>query len=123
MIRGVVSAGWEAIVRIRVRGPTGVELLIDTLMDSGFTASLTLPHATVAALSLVRRSGGSAVLADGSVRHFNVYAAEVEWDGAWRPVLVWAVGDEALFGMRLLAGHQLRIEVVAGGIVEVTPLL
>jgi hypothetical protein len=37
-------------------------------------------------------------------------------------VLVSAVGDEALVGMRLLAGHELRIEVVPGGVVEVTPL-
>lgn len=43
------------------------------------------------------------MLADGSVRHFDVYAAEVEWDGAWRPVLVSALGDEVLLGMRLLA--------------------
>ena len=32
------------------------------------------------------------------------------------------VGDEALIGMRLLAGHELRIAVVPGGGVEITPL-
>jgi hypothetical protein len=34
-------------------------------------------------------------------------------------VLVSAVGNEALIGMRLLAGHELRIVVVAGGAVEI----
>jgi hypothetical protein len=58
------------------------------------------------------------VLADGSIRPFDIYAPEVAWDGAWRPVLVSAVGDEALLGMRLLARHELRIAAVPGGAVE-----
>ena len=37
-------------------------------------------------------------------------------------VLASAVGNEALVGMRLLAGHELRIAVVPGGAVEITPL-
>ncbi len=122
MIGGVVNARHEAVVRLRVRGPGGSELDVGTVIDSGFTASLTLPIATAAALGLPRQSGGGAVLADGSVRQFDIYAAEVEWDGSWRPVLVSAIGDEALVGMRLLAGHELRIEVVQGGVVEITPL-
>jgi clan AA aspartic protease len=82
---------------------------VDALVDSGFTASLTLPAATVNALGLARQSGGGAVLADGSVRQFDICAADVAWGGGWRPVLVWAVGDEPLLGMRLLAGHKLGI--------------
>jgi predicted aspartyl protease len=70
----------------------------------------------------LRQSSGGAVLADGSVRQFEIYAADVEWDGAWRPVLVSAVGDEALVGMRLLAGHELRIEFVPGGAVAIARL-
>ncbi len=76
----------------------------------------------VATLGLARQSGGGAVLADGSVRQFNIYAAEVAWCGGWRPVLVSGLGDEVLLGMRLLAGHELRIAVVPGGVVEITPL-
>ncbi len=122
MIRGVVNARCEAIVRLRVRRPSGAELDVDAVVDSGFTASLTLPAAAVAALGLVRQSGGGAVLADGSVRQFDIYAAEVEWDGGWRPVLVSAVGDEVLVGMRLLAGYELRVAVVPGGAVEIKSL-
>ena len=120
MIRGVVNARCEAVVR--VRGPNAVELDVDAIVDSGFTASLTLPAAAVAALGLTRQSSGGAVLADGSLRQFNIYDAEVEWDGNWRPVLVSLVGDEALIGMRLLAGRELRIAVVPGGSVEINPL-
>jgi len=122
MIAGAVNARLEAVVRLRVRGPGGAEADVDTVIDTGCTSSLTLPPAMVVALGLARQSGGSAVLADGSVRRFDIYAAEVDWGGTWRPVLVSAVGVEVLLGMRLLAGHLLRVEVVPGGIVEITAL-
>jgi len=122
VIQGLVNARHEAIVRLKVRGPGGAEADVDTIVDSGFTSSLTLPMAEVTALNLVRQSGGTAVLADGSVRQFDIFAAEIAWDGTWRAVLVSAVGNESLLGMRLLAGHKLVIEVVPGGLVQILPL-
>ena len=122
MIRGVVNARHEAVVRLRVRGRGGVEADVDAIVDSGFTSSLTLPAATVAALGLVRQSGGTAALADGSLRKFDLCSAEVEWGGIWRAVLVYELGNEPLVGMRLLAGHKLVVEVVPKGLVEIVPL-
>jgi clan AA aspartic protease len=122
MIRGQVNARREAVASLRVRGPGGSELDVDAIVDTGFTASLTLPAAVVAALGLVRQAGGGVVLADGSIRQLDYYAAEVAWDGNWRFVLVSVVGQEVLLGMRLLAGHELRIAVVPGGGVEITAL-
>ena len=122
MIRGTVNAMLEAVIRLRVRGPGGADMDFDAIIDTGFSLSLTLPATAVAALALIRQSSSVATLGDGSVRHFDVYAAEVEWDGNWRPILVSAVGDEVLVGMRLLAGHELRVAVVPGGPVEISPL-
>lgn len=122
MIRGAVNARREAVATLRVRGPTGIEAIIEAVIDTGFSAALTLPTATITDLELIRFSAGSAVLADGSSRPFDIYAAEVEWDGAWRSVLVSAVGIAPLLGMGILAGSELRIEVVLGGGVEITPL-
>ena len=122
MIRGVVNARREAIVPLRMLGPGGNEMALDAVVDSGFTAALALPLAVVAELGLAPQSVGGAVLADGSVGQFDIYAAEVAWDGEWRPVLVSAVGGEVLLGMRLLANHELRITVVPGGAVEISPL-
>jgi predicted aspartyl protease len=85
MIRGTVSARLEAVIPLRVRGPGGAELDFDAVIDTGFTSSLTLPSTAVTALALVRQSSSAATLGDGSVRHFDVYAAEVEWDDNWRP--------------------------------------
>lgn len=80
MIQGVVNARLEAVVRLRIRGPSGIEHDVDVIVDTGFSASLTLPPALVSALNLNWDSGGKAVLADGSVRRFDVYAAELLWD-------------------------------------------
>ncbi len=122
MIQGVVNARYESVVRLRVRGPAGAVSDVDAIVDSGFTASLTLPMPLVTALGLVRQSGGTAVLADGSSRQFDIFDAEVEWGASWRAVLVSAVGNEALLGMRMMSGHKLTVEVVPGGLVQITPL-
>ena len=121
-MRGVVNDRGEATVRLRVRGPDGFELGIDVAVDTGFNASLTLTPEEVAVLGLEYESSGKAALADGSVRQFEIYAAELEWGQTWRRISVSAVGETALLGMKLLAGHELRIAVVPGGIVEITPL-
>jgi predicted aspartyl protease len=122
MIRGAVNTRYEAVVRLRVRNSGGRELDVEVLVDSGCALSLILPAVTVNILGLVRQSSGGAVLADGSVRECEVYAAEVEWDGVWRPILVSALGDEPLLGMPLIAGHRLSMDVLPGGLVEITPL-
>ena len=122
MIQGVVNARNEGVVRMRLRGPGGVESEVDFIVDSGFTASLTLPMAQITALGLGRDSASSAVLADGSIREFNLFAAELAWDGTWRAVIISAIGNEALLGMRLMTKHKLVIDVVPGGLVEILPL-
>ncbi len=122
MIRGIVNARREAVVRLRVRGPAGAEADVEAIVDTGFTSSLTLSPGAVAAPGLSRQSGGTATLADGSVRPFDIYAAEVLWGGTWRPVLASTVGAECLLGMLLLAGLRLCIEAVPTGTVEITPL-
>ena len=121
-IRGVVGTRRDAVVRLRVRGPGGDELELAALVDTGFTGALSLAVPTVVALRLSKASARTVQLGDGSRHRMELYEAEVEWGGGWRSVLVYAMGREALVGMRLLAGHQLRIDVVPGGAVEVTPL-
>ncbi len=92
MIRGVVNERCEAVLRLRLRGPDGVELDVDAIVDTGFSSSLTLPSAVIALLGLVRESSTSAKLGDGSIRRFDIYAAEIDWGGTWRTVLVSAIG-------------------------------
>lgn len=122
MIAGTVNARREAVVGLRLRGSTGAVADVDAVVDTGFSGYLTLPMAQVTALGLAQHSVGGAVLADGSVRQFVIYEADVWWGGSWRTVLVSAVGGEVLAGMRLIAGHELCVEAVSGGSVSIAPL-
>ncbi|MCI0700425.1 MAG: clan AA aspartic protease [Planctomycetia bacterium] len=122
MIHGLVNARYEAVVPLRVRGLVGVELTVDAVIDTGSTASLTLPSATIAALRLTFRATNQVMLADGSLRFVNTYDAEVDWDGAWRAVLVTEVESAPLIGTTMLTRHQVFIEFVPGGVVDITRL-
>lgn len=122
MIDGTVNHRGEAVVRLLVRGAPGNEVEIETVIDSGFTGSMTFPASLVSLLGLTRQSAGGAVLADGTTRQFDLFAAEVEWDGIWKSILVSAIGDDPLIGMRLLTGYELKIAVITNGLVEITPL-
>lgn len=119
---GAVTAGLEAALKLSLRGPSGTVIEVDAIIDSGYTGSLTLPDAVATALGLTRRTGGRAVLADGSALLFDSYSVEVWWHRSWRKVAAPAFGTEILVGMRLLEGSEVRIAVVAGGAVEIVPL-
>ena len=110
MITGVVQSD-EGRIRVKVKGLRGREQEVDAVIDTGYTASLTLPPAIVAALGLRWRSMDRFTLADGSECIFDVYVAKVVWDGKVRTILVDEATADPLVGMRLLRGHELRMQV------------
>src|SRR6266446_4146447 len=87
MITGVVQAG-EGRIRLTVEGRQGREQEIEAVIDTGYTASLTLPPALIQALGLRWQTVDRVRLADGSVCIFDVYEAKVVWDGKERHILV-----------------------------------
>ena len=119
MITGMVNRRHEAIVVLPVIDSTGQEHKIETILDTGFTGSLTLPFPVVETLDLTWRSRSSAILANGHVEECDVYAAVVIWNGKERSILVQAMENAPLLGMALLAGYDLRIRVAVGGRVEI----
>jgi clan AA aspartic protease len=121
MITGVVQSD-EARIRLKVKGLRGREQEVEAVIDTGYTASLTLPPAIVAALGLRWRSTERFTLGDGSECLFDVYVARVEWDGIVRTILVGEVDADSLVGMRLLRGHELKMQVRARGKVSIKRL-
>ena len=119
MIRGTVSSGNEIVIRFPVRDSLGREQEIETILDTGFDGSLTLPPATIAHLGLRWRSRAIATLADGSIQRFDVHSAIVVWDGAPRSILVQAIDTTPLLGMALLVDFDLRVRVQIGGVVQI----
>jgi clan AA aspartic protease len=121
MITGMVKAD-EGRIRLKVKGPRGREQEIDAVIDTGYTASLTLPPSLVATLGLRWRSVDRGTLADGSECLFDVYEAKLEWDGRVRPILVDEADSDPLVGMRLLRGHELKMEIRTRGKVSIKRL-
>ena len=109
MITGVVKSD-EARIRIKVKGLRGREREVEAIIDTGYTASVTLPAALIAALGLRFRSVDRALLADGTECLFDVYHGKVIWDRKVRRVLVDEADTEPLIGMRLLRGHELKMQ-------------
>lgn len=119
MIIGVVNELSEARVRLNLYGPTGARREVLALVDTGYSGALMVPETLIAELGLLKRAAGRATLADGSQCRFETYGAIVEWEGSPRGVVVSAIGDDPLIGMKLLAGHRLTVEVEFGGKVQI----
>ena len=121
MIVGVIKSD-EARIRLIVRGPRGREQEVDAVIDTGFTASLSLPPALVVALGLEWRTFDRGALADGRECLFDVYEARVLWDGKKRRLLVDEADTDPLVGMALLKGYELRMSVRSRGKVTIKRL-
>jgi clan AA aspartic protease len=121
MIAGVVQSN-EGRIRLKVKGLRGREEEIEAVIDTGYTASLTLPPSVIVALGLRWRSVDRVTLADGSECVFDVYEARVVWDGKLRQILIDEADADALVGMRLLRGYDLRMQVRTRGKVTIKRL-
>jgi clan AA aspartic protease len=122
MIGGTVHGSTDAVVPLTVRGPDGQEERLDFKLDTGFDGDLSLHSAVVAALGLPRFGAQHVGLADGSVILCELCDGFVDWNGVSRSVEVQVSDSVSLLGMALLTGHQVRIDVVDGGAVRISPL-
>jgi predicted aspartyl protease len=96
--------------------------MTSTLSSTRASQVLTLPTSLIAALGLTWRGYATAVLGDGSLQQFDVYAATVIWDGQTRVVEIDAAETDPLVGMGLLYGHEVRIQAIDGGKVTIEAL-
>lgn len=121
MITGTIKSD-EARIRIKVRGIRGRDREVEAVVDTGYSGSITLPSDVIAALGLRFRSVDRALLADGTECLFDVYHGQVIWDRKVRRVLVDEAETEPLIGMRLLRGHELKMQIRARGKVTIKRL-
>ena len=115
MIEGAVNAAHEAALILTVQGPERRAREIEAVVDTGYNGFLTLPPVLVGELDLPFVTSGEATLADGSSVSFDIHMVTVDWDGQARHVQADAAETTPLVGMRLLAGHDLHVEVENGG--------
>ena len=117
MIRGIVNPQLEAVIDITVTNSKGGVLSVPAVIDTGFSAWLTLPPNMIAALGWRWDQLFTGTLADGSNTIFDVYAGTIVWDGNTIDILVQAADSVPLVGMALIEGFELTVEAVDQGIV------
>jgi|SRR5439155_12111739 len=121
MIAGVIQAD-EGRIALKVKGLRGQEHEVEAIIDTGYTGSLTLPPALIQALGLRWQTVDRVRLADGSPCIFDVFKAKVMWDGKVRQILVDEADTDSLVGMRLLRGHELKMQIRPRGKVTIKRL-
>ena len=114
MITGIVNAGREPILRMTLRDANGQEHQRDAVVDTGYTGWLTLPPDFITTLGLAWRERGGGILADGSQALFDVYSANVLWDGQSLDIPIDAIDSDPLVGMSLMYGYELLLPIVDG---------
>jgi clan AA aspartic protease len=122
MIKGVVTANREAVIRLTVHGTRGRRLQIEAIIDTGFNGWLSLTPSHIEMLRLPWRKRGTGILADGSEAVFDLYTATVVWDRRERRIAIHETDSAPLVGMGLLVGFELKLQVQTGGDVSIRRL-
>lgn len=121
MMQGRVNQRCEAVISVAVRGGGKIKS-VDAVIDTGFNGFLSLPIVVIAELSLPWNYRDRATLGDGSATLFDIYNAEVIWNGQYREIEINAAETEPLLGMRMLKGYRLQVDVIEDGLVAIEAL-
>ena len=97
-------------------------LTLSAVVDTAFTGYLTLPLDSIRELGLVLRGTQPAVLANGTVGQFSVYAGMVTWNGQERLTVIFESDSDPLIGMAMLWGSRLTVDAQEGGDVVIEGL-
>jgi clan AA aspartic protease len=122
MMQGVVNLRCEATLAVVIGNSDGQRQVIDTVVDTGFNGSLTLPSAVITALNLPWSGSDTVTLGDGSETLFDQYTATIIWDGQYREIEIAESETESLLGMALLYGYRLQVDAIEGGPVRIEAL-
>ena len=119
---GIVNSKGESILRLVVGDHETQRVVVDSVVDTGYTGSLTLPPATIVTLDLKWRGSEDVVLGDGCTQRFDVYSTRIIWNAKFRPIKANEADTDLLVGLGLLYGYQMCIQVKDGGSVKIRSL-
>ncbi len=122
MINGIVNDEFEAIITLKISSNNGRVYEQSAIIDTGFNGWLSLPPDIINQLGLPWKRRGRAILGDGSECIFDVYQASIIWDDKLLIIPIDEAESEPLFGMSLMKGYKLTVEVMAVGLVTIEEL-
>jgi len=80
MMQGYVNENYEAVISVVVKNGAKLKS-VNAVIDTGFTGFLSIPSAIIAELELPWSYRDRATLGDGSETLFDIYEANVIWNG------------------------------------------
>lgn len=123
MISGTVTVNGEAIIRLEILGAHGERKEIETILDTGFNGSLTLPGHIIDELHLPEAGSQYVILADGSEVLMEMHLARILWhEGREYEILALRAEGGSLVGMELLHGNRVILDVIENGDVTIDAL-
>ena len=121
MASGVVRS-LVPIVPVVVRGRDGGLRRYQAVLDTGFTGTVALPAPDAQRLGLSSPQTEHVTFANGESGNYDIYLADVLWDGEERTAKIYAIGEDPLVGMALLDGSRVTMDIAEGGAVDIEPL-
>ena len=118
MVTGTVF-NRHILLPITFRLPNQPDIVIEFVVDTGYTGFLTLPAQAVAAMNLPFIHRMPAKLADDSTIEIDVHEAVILWHGQETTVRVLATGKRPLLGTALLDQNELVAQFRDGGLTTV----
>jgi clan AA aspartic protease len=122
LFHGQANEAGEAVLTLQIRGYAGAGFATQVVIDTGFSGHLALPQSLLESAGYQSDSQTSVIMADGSTILCDTYTIEIEWDGAWRWVTAWPLGNLPLLGSDMLRDYQLQIDYKHAGGVEIQKL-
>jgi len=121
MIIGMVQQ-FEAVIELRIHDSSNEVHEFETVIDTGYNGSLTLPANIISKLGLPSIGSRRAMLADGSEVLLKKYHATVLWHNLPHQITIMQSEGGSLLGMGLLEGCRLTIDAFEGGEVRIEML-
>ncbi len=121
MMQGYVNQAYEAVIPVVIKYGSKLKS-VNAVIDTGFTGFLSLPSSIISELELPWSYRDRATLGDGSETLFDVYDANIIWDGQFREIEINSANTDPLLGMKMLRGYRLQVDTVQGGLVTVEAL-
>ena len=119
---GTVTVDREAVITLEIFGPDQQRQQMEAVMDTGFNGYLTLTSEMITRFRLPLVGHRRVTLGDGNIVVLDAYLARVLWHEREREVIVLQADGGPLFGMSLLYGNRVTMDIVENGDVAIDEL-
>ena len=122
MTSGWINRDRELVVPLTVLDGDTASLVLECVVDTGFSGDLTLPPSVIQHLRLQRAETITVITANEASARLNAYRGAILWQGQRRAVRIIEAEGTPLIGIGLLWDNLLTAAITDNGAVTIGPL-